>query len=564
MRTLSKVLPIILLFATGTVVAARAESSALGGLGEPASPDSLARPDKLFPASPGDASLSDPPAIKTAPLPAARIPKVGGKGGGRVGARAGGKENPDGDGAVSVGGPIRLHQSIEKGPLDGHGLTLREAVEYSQRNYPTILKGEAQVNASKAAVKVQKLNEYLPDTLFQFQEIMASHNKLNEIFFGSPVFPGITGPAMNNVNFEPMFSSGAGVSLDWAPIDFGLHKARINMSKSLYKQSQLQYKTTHLDVGLATASAFLDAVVAVEQMKAAEQNMRSFKSFSEVVHAQVGSQLKPGADASLADAQYANAANDLIRARLARDIAMANLSDDLGLGGQTVAINLAGIVETSEPADIQQAPPLYEDVPILQTAAAALDVQKAQKKILDKEYYPVFHFLGGVNTRGAGLSNLNGRPTSAQGSGTLPVVPNYQAALIVNWNFLDIYRIRAQKKVQMQRIKEQEQEYNLILQRLRTQDVQSRSRVAAALSLAQNMPIQTESARVAVRQSEARYKTGLGSVAQVAEANQTLANSRVQEAIARVGVWRALLAVASVHGDLKPFLLEIDRVQKGL
>ena len=46
--------------------------------------------------------------------------------------------------------------------------------------------------------------------------------------------------------------------------------------------------------------------------------------------------------------------------------------------------------------------------------------------------------------------------------------------------------------------------------------------------------------------------------------NQTLANSRVQEAIARVGVWRSLLAVASVHGDLKPFLLEIDRVQKGL
>jgi len=76
------------------------------------------------------------------------------------------------------------------------------------------------------------------------------------------------------------------------------------------------------------------------------------------------------------------------------------------------------------------------------------------------------------------------------------------------------------------------------------------------LHLAQNMPIQTQAARVAVNQSEARYKTGLGSIAQVAEANQTLANSRVQEAMAKVGVWRALLAVASVHGDIKPFLSE--------
>ena len=292
--------------------------------------------------------------------------------------------------------------------------------------------------------------------------------------------------------------------------------------------------------------------------------MRSFKSFSDVVHAQVGSELKPGADASLADAQFANAQNDLIRATLSRDIAMASLANNLGLGGQPIFINGAGIAEASEPAQLQQAQPVYDNVPILQAAGAALQVQMTQKKILDKEYYPVFHFLGGVNVRGAGLSNLNGRPTGAQGSGTLPAVPNYQLALIINWNFLDIFRIRSEKKVQTHRITEQQQEYNLVLQSLRTQDVQSRARVKAALELAQNMPIQTQSARIAVSQSEARYRTGLGSVAQVAEANQTLANSRVQEAIAKVGVWRALLAVASAHGDLKPFLAEIERVQKGL
>ena len=78
------------------------------------------------------------------------------------------------------------------------------------------------------------------------------------------------------------------------------------------------------------------------------------------------------------------------------------------------------------------------------------------------------------------------------------------------------------------------------------------------------MPVQVEAAVVATRQAEARYKTGLGSVAQVAQANQTLAQSRVQDAIAKVGVWRALLAVASVHGDLKPLLTESDHVQRGM
>jgi len=53
----------------------------------------------------------------------------------------------------------------------------------------------------------------------------------------------------------------------------------------------------------------------------------------------------------------------------------------------------------------------------------------------------------------------------------------------------------------------------------------------------------------------------LSSVAQVAEANQVLAQSRMQFAVARIGVWRAMLSVASVHGDLHPFLAEADRVQ---
>ncbi len=76
-------------------------------------------------------------------------------------------------------------------------------------------------------------------------------------------------------------------------------------------------------------------------------------------------------------------------------------------------INDTGIVDVSEPAAIQQAQPIFDNVPILQTAGAALQVQVAQKKVLDKEYFPVFHFLGGFNVRGSGLSNITGRSTGA-------------------------------------------------------------------------------------------------------------------------------------------------------
>ncbi len=226
-------------------------------------------------------------------------------------------------------------------------------------------------------------------------------------------------------------------------------------------------------------------------------------------------------------------------------------------------IDPVGMATTAEPADLQRELPMFENVPILRVAQAAVVVAKAQKKVLDKEYFPIFHFLGGVNMRGAGL-DVKGFSTGKDADGLVPVTPNYQVAMIVNWNFLDIFRLKAEKKVQMERIYQQHQDLNLVLQNLKTQDVQSRARVKAALALAENMPIQVKAASMAASQAEARYRTGLGSVAQVAEANQVLAQSRAQEAIARVGVWRALLAVAAVHGDIGPFLAEADRVQRGM
>lgn len=455
-----------------------------------------------------------------------------------------------------------MQQAVEETVL-AHPITLKMAVDFAAENYPNILKSQAQLRGARKNVTVQKLNEYLPDSLLQYQEIMSSHNKLSQVFYGSPVFPAVAGPGFNNVNMDPVFFSAGGFSVDWAPLDFGLHKARIAMAKDQYSQAEAQFATTRLDVSLAAANAFLDCVVALEQLRAARQNQNSFLQFSQVVRAQVNASLKPGADASLADAQLANSSNDVIRANLAYEIALANLANTLGLGGKMVEIDPVGMATTAEPADLQKEAPFFNNVPILRTAQAALITARAQKKVLDKEYFPVFHFLGGVNMRGAGLG-VNGRSSGQDVNGLFPLVPNYQVALIINWNFLDIFRLKAEKKVQMERIEQQNQDLNLVLQNLRTQDVQSRSRVKAALALAENMPVQVKSALMAASQAEARYRTGLGSVAQVAEANQVLAQSRAQEAIARVGVWRALLAVAAVHGDIKPFLAEADRIQRGM
>ena len=542
--TIARAFVLLLIFIFGATGNCFAEDSGLTGLGEPAAPGSMKNPSQIMPTAPA----SSPP-IEIQPVQPFNINDP---------VTSPSESNKDKPASIFL--RPRIEQSVISKPF-----TLRGAVEYAQQNYPNILKGRSQMRAADRNVTVQKITEYMPDSLLQYQELYASHNKLTQVFFGSPVFPAISGPAQDTSTLSPYLFSAAGVSLDWAPLDFGLHKARIQLAKRLATQTHSTYSATELDVGLTTANAFLDSVISVEQVRAAEQNVRSFEQFSKVVEAQVNASLKPGADQSLALAQLANAKNDLIRAEMSRDLAFANLANSMGLGGRLVDIDSTGIADKPEPAQIQKTTPIFEEVPILKAANSTVLSAIAQKKILDKEYYPVFHLLAGFNFRSSALSpTVAGKTQTTNLAGSLPVIPNYQMALIVNWNFLDIFRLHQEKKVQKERIYQQQQESNLVLQNLRTQDVQSRARVKTAVALAENMPVQVHAAQVATQQAEARYGTGLGSVAQVAQANETLAQSRVQDAIAKVGVWRALLSVASSHGDLHPLLSEADRIQKGL
>lgn len=440
-------------------------------------------------------------------------------------------------------------------------LTLQGAVAYAAANYPKILKARADVSAARRGVTLQKVREYNPTALASYQQVVATHNKLTQLIFSSPVLPPNPGPGFKKIDMSPGFFSGSGFIIDWAPIDFGLHKARIQGAKADLTVAESEYAVTQLDVVVQAAGDYLQAVVMEQQVKAAQANVDRFAEFSRVVHAQARADLRPEADASLADAQLANAQNDLIRARLQYDLAIAELANSLGVGGKRLAIDSSEIIDVAEPPDMQLGTPSFESHPLSLRGKATILREVAYKRILDKEYYPVFRWLGGMNFRGSSL-NTKGLDQSADAHGFATAIPNWNVGVVIDFPFMDILRIQAQKKVVQERIAAQRHNYDYILSSLRTQDMQARARVKAAVELAANMPVQVAAAYKASRQAQARYQVGLGSVAQVAEANQVLADSRVKAAVAQVGVWQALLAVAAVHGELKPFMDEAVRLEK--
>jgi outer membrane protein TolC len=106
--------------------------------------------------------------------------------------------------------------------------------------------------------------------------------------------------------------------------------------------------------------------------------------------------------------------------------------------------------------------------------------------------------------------------------------------------------------------------YDQTMQTLKTQDAKARALIDAALSRAENTPVQLKAAQETELRSRIRYENGLANVTEVADAQRLLAQAEADDAVARLAVWRALLIAARAQGDLQPFLEQVARAPIGV
>jgi hypothetical protein len=96
--------------------------------------------------------------------------------------------------------------------------------------------------------------------------------------------------------------------------------------------------------------------------------------------------------------------------------------------------------------------------------------------------------------------------------------------------------------------------YDRIVRELSSQSEQARAEREGARRVAETTPIQLASARVLEQQSRVRYDAGLATIIEVADSQRLLLQAEVGDAVARLGVWRALVAEAAARGDISELL----------
>ena len=434
-------------------------------------------------------------------------------------------------------------------PAAPRSFTLPEAVNYALANYPAV---RAAIQAYAAAHEGIGLanTAYLPNVSVLWQENRATRNNVAGMLLPQPVIPNPSGPVIAESN-RSFWGSGAGVLISDEPFDFGYRRALVRAAQASERRSQAEVQLTRLDVAAGVADAALIVLATEQQVRASQADVDRRTVFARSVHAVVDAHLRPGADASRADAELAAARTQLALAQETQEIRAAVLAQVLGLAGSKIEIKLDPFLRP--PPQTLWNPGSIREHPLAVVEQRRVEETQSRFNILNHAYYPHFGFQALLAGRGTG-TNGQGAPLH----GTAGLWPgeamNWGAGVTLALPVLDIAAIHARKKIELANEGRDRALYDQALQNLTGEMAQAQARLDGARRVAENTPVELQASQQSELQARARFQAGLGTIVDVAEAQRLLLRAEIDDSLASLNVWRALADLAAAQGDLSPFL----------
>jgi outer membrane protein len=428
-------------------------------------------------------------------------------------------------------------------------ITLQDAIRYATDNYPAIRAAQARVSAQESGVDLAH-TAYLPRIDSSLQINRATRNNVAGLLVPGTTIPAISGPVSDDTSWSSIWGSGAGVLVSWEAFDFGQRGASVDLARALVVRANAGADVTRLDVAVKTGDAFLRLAAAQETVRAARANVDRQQVFANAVAALVKNQLRPGADDSRAQAELALARIQVIQAEQAEQIARASLAQWLGVRPEGVQI--AGGPLLQAPLSEPSAPPAVTTHPVAAAQMAAVESSLALQHVLGRSYAPRINFQTAYAVRGTGAT-ANGAHLG--GSHGLDFdTPNWAVGFTATFPLFDWFSLRERTRIEAHNERAERATYDRVVQELSTQVEQARAEMDGARRVAENTPIQLQAAKVLEQQSRVRYDAGLATIIEVADSQRLLLQAEVGDAVARLGIWRALLADAAAKGDLSELL----------
>jgi outer membrane protein TolC len=433
-------------------------------------------------------------------------------------------------------------------------LTIAAAVRTALQKYPSIRVAEEQVNAAVAGMRLARTN-YLPslNALGQFNR--ATRNNVFGLLFPQTQIPNISGPVLGTNNGKNVWGSEVGVLVSWEPFDFGRRHALVESAQVTRNRTQLTEKRTQFDIATATAAAFLTLLASEQTVRAAQAAVDRSQVLVRSVTALVNAQLRPGADLSRADTELDAADTQLIQAEQSVDVARAAIAQYTGLDPKSIQAVSGPLLQL--PPERKMPSPSVEANPAAQEQNAVVQESQGRLSVLEHTYRPTFNLEAATYARGTGA--LPDGATLGGGNGLAPNYFNAGIGFTVSFPAFSLFSVRAQEEQEAAIGRSASAKYQQVLTDLQAQLNTAEATLMQARRISAVTPKEVTDARTGFNQASAQYHSGLATIVAVAEAQRLLAQAEIDDSLAQLAVWRAMLQIQTVQGDISGFLSEASR-----
>lgn len=446
-------------------------------------------------------------------------------------------------------GAVGQPSSRDDRPSAPRTMTLDEALAYARAHQPAVLAAKARIAAAVSDADVPR-SQWKPNVGVSAQIFGGTANNTTGSYASTAAIDipriGATRAVSNARSWSPYASTFVAVGAGQEVFDFGRIAAQSAAADALVDVEKERASLLSLDLEVDVRESYYAVFAAKSVLAAAEGAFERARVHRDFANAGVTQGIRSPIELTRAEADLGRFDVGRIRARGGVLVAQGVLAAAVGVDDMIL--------------DAGGTPPPVDDLPSLQEAlqrAAARDPavrealarvrsQEARTTAIGAEARPDVSLTATLSGRAGGAPPTSG--TVPTGDGLLPYVPNWDVGLVLTW---PIYDATIEARANASRAREDVER--------RAIDVVKKEQIAAvhqayiAVGLARTaLPALERSRDAAVanqQQADARFRQGLGTSVELADAEALRADSEIQVALGRFAVARARAQLGRVIAE---------------
>jgi outer membrane protein TolC len=422
-------------------------------------------------------------------------------------------------------------------------MSLSEAIEFALHHQPEVLAARARLLAARAAQRIPGA-AWRPSVGALAELVGASTNNstATPVSNGSVDLPRIGGTAVTgDTDLTPHPTTLAAVGVRQELFDFGRIAAETAAASALAAVDEQRLRVSRLDTVLSVTEAYYAVHAARSVLEVATRAEERAQLHRDYADAGVKSGLRAPIDLTRAEADLTRFAVSRIRADGNLRVAKAVFAAAVGVPAPELDAAAAPEGQLAAPTRAEVQARARDADPTVRGAIFQARAQHLQTSAIERSALPNLYATAAVSGRAGGAPASNG--VVPNGSGWLPDVFNYSAGVVLEW---PIYRGVTSAQAEASRRKEQAllADVEVARQAATTRAEQAYRSLEETSEAMEALARAADAAKANHEQAEARFKSGLGTSTELADAETLRIDAEIQVAIGRfqVALARAVLA----------------------